>query len=114
MKKKYQILNYSNSITRYFKTLKLLNFAKKNLKIKDIQKIVMINPLKAKKILEINHINNRLYKYLTIFLEQNINYVNVDSFFELEIKKNIRSVFNYFNYIVQCNRAQNAFKILNS
>lgn len=114
MKKNYKILNHSNIITRYFKTLKLLKFSKKNLKIKDIQKIIMIDPLKAKKILEINRINNRLYKYLTIFLGQNINYVNVDSFFELEIKKNIRSVFNYFNYITEWNRVQNAFKILNS
>ena len=81
---------------------------------KRIERMIPIDPIKAKKKYELYGINNRLYKLLSLYLKLEIDTIVYDDFFESDVKINNRTSFNYFNYIIQWERPLDALEILNN
>lgn len=114
-KKNYRTRYILYPILKYFKSiLQELNVtSSKNVQQDAIKNIVIANPIKARKLFENNNIDNTFYNYLIIYLDTNINLKYSDSFFYKEMKKNLRSAFNYYNYILQHSRPLDAMLELN-
>jgi hypothetical protein len=83
----------------------------KNGDVFSIKKLITYNPLLALSLYEKFHIVNTHYFFLKYFLDDRYS-DDGEIFFKKEIKKNVRAVFNYYNYLICHQKELHCSKLL--